>query len=185
MKLSLSKRKAETKSEINLIRHQGNIPAVIYSKDKTNQLVSVNGIEFDALLRNIQQGQLPTTVIQLEGEGIAIKAIVKDIQYEPTTYRILHLDFLELVGEKPINVNVPIRCIGMADSPGIKLGGFLRQVIRYLRVQCLPKNMPKEFVLDVKDLGMKQTKRIKDMVLPLGVQPLAPLNEVVVVIAKR
>ena len=45
--------------------------------------------------------------------------------------------------------------------------------------------MPKEFVLDVKDLGMKQTKRIKDIKMPEGVLPLAPLNEVVVVIAKR
>lgn len=45
--------------------------------------------------------------------------------------------------------------------------------------------MPKEFVLDVKDLGLKQTKRIKDIAMPEGVAPLAPLNEVVVVIAKR
>lgn len=185
MKLSLSKRKAATKSEINLIRHQGNIPAVIYSKGQTNQLIAINGVEFDALIRSIPQGQLATTVIELAGEGIALKAIVKDIQYDPTTYRILHLDFLELGVERPINVNVPIRCIGMADSPGIKLGGFLRQVIRSLRVECLPKHMPKEFVLDVRDLGIKQTKRIKDMVMPSGVQPLAPLNEVVVVIAKR
>lgn len=185
MKLSLSKRKAETKSENNLIRHRGNIPAVIYSKGKTNHLVSINGIEFDALLRGIQPGQLPTTEIELEGEGLSFKVIVKDIQYETTTYRVLHLDFLELDKETPVNVNVPIRCIGMAESPGIKLGGFLRQVIRHLRVQCLPKNIPKEFVLDVRSLGIKQTKRIKDMKMPAGVEPLASLNEVVVVIAKR
>lgn len=185
MKLSLSKRKAETKSEKNLIRHRGNIPAVIYSKGKENHLVSVNGIEFDSLLRQIQKGQLPTTVIELEGEGLSFKTVIKDIQYDPTTYKVLHLDFLELQPEAAVNINVPIRCVGMIDSPGIKLGGFLRQVIRYLRVNCLPKNMPKEFVLDVRDLGMKQTKRIKDMKMPAGVLPLAPLNEVVVVIAKR
>ena len=85
----------------------------------------------------------------------------------------------------PVNVNVPIRFAGVADCAGIKLGGFLRQVIRHLRVNCLPSKMPKEFVLDVKDLGMKQTKRIKDIKMPEGVLPLAPLNEVVVVIAKR
>ena len=185
MKLSLSKRKAETKSENNLIRHRGDIPAVIYSKGKQNHLVAVNGIEFDALLRGIQSGQLPTTVIDLEGEGLSFQAIVKDIQYDVTTYMVLHLDFLELHKETPVNVNVPIRCIGMGDSPGIKLGGFLRQVIRHLRVHCLPKNMPKEFVVDVKDLGIKQTKRIKDIKMPSGVEPLAPPNEVVVVIAKR
>ncbi len=185
MKLSLSKRTGETKSEKSLIRHKGNIPAVIYSKGKDNHLVTIDGIEFDAVLRGIQKGQLPTTVIQLEGEGISCKAIVKDIQYEPTTYKVLHLDFLELREELPVNVNVPIRFAGVADCAGIKLGGFLRQVIRHLRVNCLPSKMPKEFVLDVKDLGMKQTKRIKDIKMPEGVLPLAPLNEVVVVIAKR
>jgi large subunit ribosomal protein L25 len=185
MKLSLSKRKAETKSEINLIRHRGNIPAVIYSKGKENLLISINGVEFESLLRQIQQGHLSTTTIELEGEGLSFKALVKDIQYDPTTYKVLHLDFLELHKETPVNVNVPIRFVGMMESPGIKLGGFLRQVIRYLKVNCLPKNMPKEFVLDVRDLGMKQTKRIKDMKMPEGVAPLAPLNEVVVVIAKR
>jgi len=185
MKLSLSKRKAETKKEINLIRHQGNIPAVIYSKGKENQLIAVNGVEFEAILRNVQQGHLPTTVIELSGEGISLKALIKDIQYEPTTYKVIHLDFLEIQGEQSITVNVPIRCVGMMESPGIKLGGFLRQVIRHLRVKCLPKQMPKEFVVDVKELGIKQTKRIKDLLMPTGVEPLAPLNEVIVVIAKR
>jgi len=185
MKLSLSKRTGETESEKSLIRHKGNIPAVVYSKGKANHLITIDGIEFDAVLRGIQKGQLPTTVIHLEGEGLSCKAIVKDIQYEPTTYKVLHLDFLELNEEVPVNVNVPIRFSGVADCAGIKLGGFLRQVIRHLRVNCLPSMMPKEFVLDVKELGMKQTKRIKDIKMPEGVSPLAPLNEVVVVIAKR
>jgi len=185
MKLSLSKRKAEKKSEKNLIRHHGNIPAVIYSKGKENHCISVNGNEFKALLRQVPQGHLPTTVVELEGEGMSLKAIVKDIQYESTTYNVLHLDFLELQGETPVNVNVPIRCIGTSDCPGIKLGGFLRQVMRHLRVNCLPKDMPKELVLDIKDLGMKQTKRVKDMVIPNTLTPLASMNEVIVVIAKR
>lgn len=185
MKLSLSKRKAEKKSEKGLIRHRGNIPAVIYSKGKENHYISVNGNDFNALLRQIPQGHLPTTVIELEGEGLSLKAIVKDIQYEATTYNILHLDFLELQSERPINVNVPIRCVGVADCPGIKLGGFLRQVMRHLKVNCLPKDMPKELLIDIKDLGIKQTKRIKDLVVPGAVTPLASMNEVIVVIAKR
>lgn len=185
MKLTLSQRKGETKSEKNLIRHRGNIPAVVYSKGRENRLVTINGIEFDGVLRSIQKGQLPTTVFHLHGEGVAVKAIVKDIQYEPTTYKVMHLDFLEIHEEQSINVNIPIRFSGVADCTGIKLGGFLRQVIRYLKVNCLPSKMPKEFVIDIKDLGMKQTKRIKDIKMPEGVEPLAPLNEVVVVIAKR
>lgn len=185
MKLSLSNRKAEKKSEISLIRQRGNIPAVVYAKGKANHLITVSGVEFGGILRQIQSGQLPTTVIQLEGEGLSFKAVIKEIQYEPTTYRVLHLDFVELHKENHIVVNVPVRFIGLDLSPGIKLGGFLRPIMRHLKVRCLPSNMPKEFVVTVADLGIKQSRRVKEVVMPEGVEPLAPLHEVVVVIAKR
>lgn len=185
MKLSVSKRSADKKSTKNLMRVKGDIPAILYGKGKENHLLCADGTEFNAILRKIEKGHLPTTVIELEGEGIKTKAVVKDIQYHPTTYKILHLDFLELDDKTPLCINVPIQCAGEAECEGIKLGGFLRQVIRHLKVRCYPKDLPSKFVIDVKELGIKQTKRIKDVVMPSGVEPLAPMNEVVVVIAKR
>ncbi|MCH9630933.1 MAG: hypothetical protein S4CHLAM37_09430 [Chlamydiia bacterium] len=185
MKLSVSNRDAEKKGTKNLMREKGDIPAVLYSKGKESQLLAANGAEFHAILRKIQKGHLPTTVIELEGEGVKTKVIVKDIQYDPTTYDILHLDFFELNDKAIISVNVPIECTGAAECEGIKLGGFLRQVIRHLKVRCLPKDLPNMFTVDVAELSIKQTKRIKDIVMPKGVEPLAPLNEVVVLIAKR
>jgi len=61
----------------------------------------------------------------------------------------------------------------------------LRQVARHVKVQCLPKDIPAEFSIDVRDLGIRQSKRMKDVELPAGVRPLASLEEVLVVIAKR
>ena len=71
------------------------------------------------------------------------------------------------------------------DCVGIKLGGFLRQVIRSVKVRCLPKNIPQNFELDIRNLKMRQSKRLSDLVMPEGVTPLAATDEVVVVIAKR
>jgi len=65
------------------------------------------------------------------------------------------------------------------------LGGFMRQVIRALKVSCLPKDIPQEFVLDVKDLSIAQSKRLSDIELPSSVRPLARMNEIAVVIAKK
>lgn len=185
MKLKIYQRKADKKSEKSLIRHRGDIPAILYSKDKQNQSITIVGKDFEGFLRTLKQGHLPTSIFTLEGEGIACKVIVKDIQYEPTTYKVLHLDLLELDETQPIKVSVPVSFTGMTECSGIKLGGFLRQVIRHVKVKCLPKNLPPEFVLDVRDLGLKQSKRVSDIVIPPGVTPLAPLNEVVVVIAKK
>lgn len=58
-------------------------------------------------------------------------------------------------------------------------------MIRYLRVRCLPKDLPPFFELDVRELGLKQTKRLSDLIIPQDVRPLIGLNEVVAVIVKR
>ena len=99
--------------------------------------------------------------------------------------QVLHLDFVELLDGVPVQLKVPVECSGMADCPGIKLGGFLRQVIRYVKVECQPKDIPVKFDVDVKDLGMRQTRRVNEIKMPEGVRPLTKLDEVVVVIAKR
>lgn len=185
MKLAVEKRVSEKKKDVKDIRREGNIPAIIYfSKGQPEKLV-VNGEEFKAALRNMKPGQLPTTVFTLSDGTKSRKAIVKDIQYQPTTYVVSHIDFEELVEDVPVNVKVPVNCAGVADCTGIKLGGFLRQVVRHVKVQCLPKHIPSEFIVDVKDLGIRQSKRMKDVSLPAGVKALARPEEVLVVIAKR
>ena len=186
MKLSVKSRGAERKSESRTIRREGDIPAVIYGKGMENRSVAVNGADFGAALRHITKGHLPTTVFTLVGEdGKEMRAVVKDVQYHPTSYKILHVDLEALQDDVAISVNVPIECTGVAECSGIKLGGVLRTVIRRLRVKCLPKDMPAFFELDVRKLAMKGTKRLRDIALPANVQPLQDLNEVAVVIAKR
>jgi large subunit ribosomal protein L25 len=185
MKLTVKERDSNTKKDAKQIRRQGNIPAIIYSAGKAGEMISVDGVEFSGLLRGIKQGRLSTTKFVLVFGKNERKAIVKDIQYHPTTYQPLHIDFEELKDNVPVNVKIPIACTGVVECVGIKLGGFLRQVIRYVKVQCLPKEIPAEFSIDVRELGMRQSKRVSDLAMPKGVRPLAPANEVVVVIAKR
>jgi large subunit ribosomal protein L25 len=185
MKLAVKQRVGEKKKDIKEIRREGDIPAIIYfSKGQPEKLI-VNGAEFKTILREMKPGQLPTTVFTLSDGKKDRKAIIKDIQYHLTTYVVSHLDFEELIEDVPVNVKVPINCIGVGDCMGIKLGGFLRQVVRHVKVECLPKHIPSEFIVDVKDLGIRQSKRLKDLKMPTGVRPIASPEEVVVVIAKR
>jgi len=107
------------------------------------------------------------------------------IRYSTHRDELPREDYLRWMGDVAVCVKVPINCIGVADCAGIKLGGFLRQVIRHVKVECLPKKIPEEFQVDIKDLGIRQSKRLSDISMPEGVKPLANLEEVVVVIAKR
>lgn len=182
MKIKVTKRAGVKKSELSQIRHKGDIPAVLYGKE--SHLISLDGAEFQAAMRTMKEGHLPTTVFELNGDGVSCRAIVKDIQYHPVTYKILHLDLLE-VDSKPVKVNVPVDCLGEADCVGIKLGGSKRQVIRHVKALCDPKNIPASFELDIRHMAIKQSKRVGDIVAPEGVTILAGLKDVVVTIAKR
>jgi large subunit ribosomal protein L25 len=179
MKLTVKPRVGSKKSEIKQLRREGEIPAVIYSSKAEPRKMSVNGVEFSAVLRGMKPGHLPTTIFTLSDGASEHRAIIKDIQYDLTTYHVSHIDFALLVDD------VPVTCIGAADCVGVKLGGFLRQVVRHVRVECLPKKIPVEFVIDVKDLGIRQSRRLKDIKIPDGVRTLADKDEVLVVIAKR
>lgn len=186
MKLKTTPRAANKKSEINKLRREGFIPAILYVRGKDGEPITVPSDEFKTYLRKVKSGHLPTTIFTLtDSKGHERKAIIKDIQYEITTYDVTHLDFEELINDQKVNVKVPIECIGGNESSGVKLGGVLRQVIRHVRVRCTPKHLPQFFELDVRDLGLRQTKRLKDLSIPKDVRPLADLNEVVAVIVKR
>lgn len=186
MKLNVFKRKQIKQSESNRIRREGNIPAVIYERGKEGRSVAINGAEFSSMMRNVLPGRLSTTVFSLKDEdGKVLTALVKDIQYHITTYKVLHLDFEELSDKELVKVNVPIECVGVVDCIGVKLGGVLRQVVRHIRVRCLPKDIPQSFTIDVRTMGQNDKKRLKDLEIPQSIKPISDLNEVAIIIAKR
>jgi len=186
MKLKVFKRELIKKSESNRIRREGNIPAVLYVRGKSTDAIVVEGSEFNTLLRNVQPGRLSTTLFMLKDEnGKERRAILKEIQYHPTTYKVQHLDFEELYEDTKVTLNIPIECTGVVDCVGVKLGGVLRQVIRKLRVRCLPKDIPTVFYVDVKNMGQNDKIRLAELEIPQTVRPVVDLNEVAVIIAKR
>jgi len=186
MKLKYQKRNAVRKGENKQLRRAGAIPAVLYARGQDSKSISIETADYASLLRHVQPGRLSTTVVELAGEdNVAVKAVFKDIQYHPTTYEVLHLDFEALNDDHEVNINVPIECTGVAECAGVKLGGVLRLVMRKTRVRCFPKNIPTVFQIDVKTLGMRESRRLKDIQWPENVRPLDDLNQVSVIIAKR
>lgn len=183
MKLSAINREGG-KGQLNSMRQQGKIPAVLYVRNGENKVIAVDKSEFEAILRQIKKGFLATTQFELQLDGKSVKAIVKDIHYHRTSYRVLHLDFQELYDDVEVNVNIPLDFTGVAECVGIKLGGFLRPVKRNVRVRCLPKDIPGSFPIDVSQLGIKQTKRVRDLDVSDKVSVLAAEDNVLVVIAK-
>lgn len=185
MELVVTSRETNKKSFLKKIRQQGGIPAVIYSGGASIANVVVDALVFKKFLSGLASGALSSTIFSLSYEGRVIKALVKDIQYQITTYDVIHLDFEELIEDKDVRLNLPIRCINAVDCVGVKLGGSLRQVIRFMRVVCKPKDIVPYLELDVQNLGLSQTKKLLDIKIPEGIRPLTSLKEVVVTVSRR
>ncbi|MGM0440302.1 MAG: 50S ribosomal protein L25 [Chlamydiota bacterium] len=186
MKLAITKRLKDKKKDVKRLRRAGAIPAVIYSGQNPAENITVEEAELQAILRSIPKGSLSTKVLTLvDDQGKERKAIVKDIQYHVTSYDIIHLDFEELYDDRPVNINVPINYVGVEECKGIKLGGFLRKILRRCKVRCLPADIPTDFEIDVSDLGLQQSCRLKAIELSKGITPLYKMEDVAVIIAKR
>jgi len=186
MELVTEKRDLKKVGGVNRLRREGKIPAVVYSRGEPGDNIALEYSDFAAILRAVQKGMLSTTVLTLkDSDGKERKVLVRDIQYHPTTYNVLHLDFEELHEDSPVNVRVPVEATGAVDCVGIKHGGVLRRVVRSLRVRCLPKDIPSCFTLDVSKLELKQSRRLNEIKIPEGVRPMQDLNEVALVITKR
>lgn len=185
MKLEMIKRQVGKTGENNRLRREGRIPVVVYGPSRQPEGFSIEKAQWESSLRQIPKGSLSITIFTLHGDQGSMQALVKEIQYHPTSYEVLHLDFIEVKKDVRVNVKVPLRFIGADECAGVKQGGVFRPVFRSIKVNCLPDQIPKELTLDVTEMGMKQNRRLSALAMPEGVRALANLNEVAAVIAKR
>lgn len=185
MKLQVTPRKVGLKSELGRLRREGKIPAVLYSKGEQSEEIVVDGGEFQKLLNQIEKQTLSSKILILKGENFEKRVIVKGIQYEPTTYDVLHLDFMELHKDYKVTLNVPLRCTGVAACTGVKAGGTFRQTLFYVKVKVRSDQIPERIEIDIADLELGQAKKLHDAKIPAGVQVKSDLKEVAVVVAKR
>ncbi|MCE5294642.1 MAG: 50S ribosomal protein L25/general stress protein Ctc [Chlamydiales bacterium] len=184
--IHITERKAKTKGEAKELRREKQIPVCIYSKGNVADTASVGQVDFETVLREVESGFLSTTIFALKtANGKTRRAVIKDIQYKPTTYQVLHLDFQELHEDSPIDIKVPVKCLNALDCSGVKLGGYLRSLMRHVKVRCLPRNIPNHFEIDVKELNLNQNRRVSDLVIPKDVRPLVKSHEIVVAVMKK
>ena len=108
--------------------------------------------------------------MNLEIEGAQEKtklAIVQDIQRDPLTGSLIHVDFRAVNENDTIHATVPIQLTG--EAVGVKAGGLLEQVLREIEVFCRPADLPESITNDVSELEIGDSLKVKDLSLPDGV----------------
>ena len=163
--LDAVKREGRGKNEANRLRASGRIPAVVYgsrAEGKAPEGVPVS-VDPKHVLRILHSESGANTLITLKVDGgAAARVMVKEYQLDPVTHQLLHADFYQLALDKAITVTVPITVKG--EPKGVKLqGGLLDFVTREISVMCLPTEIPEHIEVDVTELMLNQSIRMRDL----------------------
>jgi large subunit ribosomal protein L25 len=156
-KLKASERKDFTKSTVKRFRKEGLIPGVFYSKSNTPIHINVVDKAINPLVFTAK-----THLISLELEGHEeYECIIKDVQFDPVTDRVIHFDLLGLMKGEKIILEIPVQLIG--TPVGVKEGGVIQHVMHKIEVECLPRNIPEHIVVDVSGLKLGDSIHIGDL----------------------
>jgi large subunit ribosomal protein L25 len=156
-------RKEIGKKSGNRLRKEGKIPGILYGHKKDPIPIVMDKHDVWEILHNAATENL---VINLEVEGVDladIVTIVKDVQQHPVTGDILHIDFMRVAMDEMINVNVPVRIIGVAKGVAVE-GGILFHSIRQIIINSKPSEIPEFITIDVSDMSIGDTIHISDIV---------------------
>ena len=163
------------KKSTNELRKNNGIPCVLYGIEKEAKAFAVTT---DAVRKLVYTPDIH--FVNLTIDGVECKAVLKDIQFHPVKDTILHMDFLQIVADKPIVMEVPTVLTGLAA--GVKLGGKLQQAIRKIKVKAVYANIPEKLTVDVTELGLGKSIKVGELSFE-GLELVTPAQTVVCSVA--
>jgi large subunit ribosomal protein L25 len=143
------------KSATRQLRSEEKVPAVIYGGAK-----EINFSAPASAFKNIIY--TPEFMLaEIKIDGNSYKCVLKDLQFGKVTDQLIHVDFLELVSDKKVSVNIPLKFSGI--PAGVKEGGKLVVKIKSLKVKTLPEHLKEHIDLDITDLKLNENIRVQDV----------------------
>lgn len=161
------------------LRRTGRIPAIYYGHGKPNRLLHVDSHQFKRVFDRAGEN----TVIELELGSEKFPVLIYEVQFDPVSDRVQHVDFMHVDMEKEVTTSVKVLLTGVA--PAVKnLGGILDIHKHELRIRCLPKDLIHEIAVDILPLADFHTAiHVKDLVIPPGIKILDKPEDTVVTVA--
>jgi large subunit ribosomal protein L25 len=157
--LEAQKRDTFGKNEARRLRAKGLIPGVLYGGKGEGMPVAVNPKE---LMRILHSESGVNTLINFKLDGTDARVLVKEYQVDPIEHKLLHADFYRIALDKMLTVTIPVHLRG--EAKGVKQqGGVVDFVHREIEIECLPTDIPERIELDVSELLIGQSIRVRDL----------------------
>ena len=166
--ISALPRERAGKGAARTTRRSGRVPAVIYGEKQEPTLISVAPKELERL---VQKKAFFATLLDIDLEGKKHRVLPRDVQFNPVTDVVEHLDFQRISKDTKIHVNVPVVVKNELAAPGLKRGGVLNLVRHEIPFICSPENIPQQIVVDLTGLDIGDSIHINSIELPAGATP--------------
>ena len=166
--LAAQVRKEQKKGPSRRLRDKGFVPAVFYGRSAENILLAVKSDELIKLHKDRKDHAFIKLIIDDEGnKKIEKLSLIKELQRQPLTGKLYHVDFYEVDEKRKITMDVALNFIGKAI--GVENGGELQHLKREVKVSCLPLDLPDHIDVDVTDLEIGDSVKIRDLKVAEGV----------------
>ena len=169
--------RTERGKQLEKIRANGKIPAVLYGPKETSTALTIDRGQFEKVFKEAGE----SSIISLQGLGAPKDVLVHDVAFDPRRGGVVHVDFYAIEAGKEITVDVPLVFVG--EAPALKLGGTLTKVLHEIEVTCAPSALPKEITVDISSLVDLETQiHVSDLTLPPGVKVENDANDVIALV---
>ncbi len=155
--LEAKKRTQINKASRSALRKEGRVPAIFYSRHHEPMSVDVSERALHPL---VFTSKTHLIALNLDGQE-ELECIIKDVQFDPVTEKIVHVDLLGLRKGEKIQIEVPVQLIG--TPIGIKEGGILQHSLHKIEVECLPVDIPEHLEINVSELKLGSAIHIADL----------------------
>jgi len=149
--LKAEPRTEQGKQPAGRLRRVGSVPGVVYGAEHKPQLVQLNEHDLVQFLKGRTSEHF---LLDLEVTGSKpSKALIKEIQRHPVSHRIIHVDLNAISMTRKLRIEVPVKLIG--EPVGVaQQGGVVDHMMRTILVECLPSDIPEQFILDISGLNI-------------------------------
>ena len=166
--LKATKRTTASSGQINKLRSDGFIPAILYGGEKNNINISLKKIHLKDI---INTETFMSKVYDLDIDGSKEKALARDVSFDPMSDEPIHIDFMRIIKGSKLILEIPVKFINLDKSPGLKKGGVLNTVRRKIELKCPAENIPNEIVVDLNNTEIGTSIKISSVKLPPNVVP--------------
>ena len=166
--LEVSIRDNKTKGQLNSIRVNGNVPAIIYGGKEENQKISISRKLLKTL---IEKEDFLSSIISLNINGESQNVLPREVKYHIISDEPTHVDFLRVLPGVKIKIEVPVKFINHEKSPGLKRGGVLNIVRRKVELKCPSEKIPNNLTLDLEGIDIGESFKISSVKLDQDVLP--------------